>query len=200
MCRATCRWCDRSKPHDRELRQIAVALEAAELLEPDVGAGGIGHAQVERRIRRVHQAFETGHGGVHLAAFSRPGRELAVTAHADPAAPGEVPDVALRRCREIAVVAANLAAALAQVRSAAIAIVGRPQLLDHVGRVGAHRERVAVITDLGIDIEVVEERERAGKRVRVGCDLLAEERERLVAVALRHVAEDLVVGPVLPDT
>ena len=168
-----------SEADDRELRQIAVTLEGAEFLQPDIRPGRIRHGQIEGGIRGVHQPLETRHCRVHLAALPCPRGELTVAAHADPAAFGEVPDVAERRGREVAVVAADLVPALAQVRCAAVPVVGRPQLLDHIGRVGGHRERMTVIADFGIDIEVVEQRERARKRMRVRRDLLAEERERL---------------------
>ena len=58
---------------------------------------------------------------------------------------------------------------------------------------------MAVVADLGVDVEVVEQDELAGERVGVGRDLLAEEAEARIAVAFRHVAEDLIVGAVFLD-
>ena len=52
---------------------------------------------------------------------------------------------------------------------------------------------------LGVDVEVVEEDELGGEGVGVRGHLLAEEGQVRVAVALRQVAEHLVVGPVLAD-
>ena len=133
------------------------------------------------------------------SALRLPGGELAVAAHRDPGARREVPQVALGRRREVAVVVADLVAALAQVEPAAVAVERRPQLLDGVGGVRRGREGVAVVADLGVDVEVVEQHELARDRVGVRRDVLAEEREVRVAVALRQVAEHLVVGAVLAD-
>jgi hypothetical protein len=58
---------------------------------------------------------------------------------------------------------------------------------------------VAVVADLGIDVEAVEEDELGSEGVSVRSRLLAEEGQVGVAVSLRHVAEDLVVGSVLAD-
>ena len=82
---------------------------------------------------------------------------------------------------------------------AAPAVVGRPELLDGVGRVRPGRERVSVEADFGIDVEVVEQHELPRERVCVGRDVFAEDRERRIAVAQLDVAEDLVVRAVLAD-
>ena len=58
---------------------------------------------------------------------------------------------------------------------------------------------MAVVADLGVDVEVVEEDERLRQRVRVRRDLLAEERQARIAVAAWHITEDLIVGTVLAD-
>ena len=79
------------------------------------------------------------------------------------------------------------------------AIDERPDLLDEVGGVGAHRPFVAVGRHLAVAVEVVQQHELAGQLVVVGRDLLGEEAQVRVAIALLHVAEDLVVGAVLLD-
>ncbi len=48
-------------------------------------------------------------------------------------------------------------------------------------------------------VEIVEQHELLGEKVLVGGDILTEHHQRWVAVAARHVAEDLVVGAVLLD-
>jgi hypothetical protein len=58
---------------------------------------------------------------------------------------------------------------------------------------------VPVVADLGVHVEVVEEDEFPGQGVGVGGDLFPEQAEARVAVALLEVAQDLVVGAVLPD-
>ncbi len=105
----------------------------------------------------------------------------------------------MQRGRRVAVRVPHDAAALAQVRRATARVVGRPELLDDVGGVRAHAPRVAVVADLGIDVEVVEDSKFASQRVCVRRDLLAEQAERRVAVGAFDVAEDLVVGTVLAD-
>jgi hypothetical protein len=87
-------------------------------------------------------------------ALRLPGRELAVAADAHARARGEVPDVAVGGGGEVAVVVADLVAALAQVEAAALAVEGGPQLLDGVGRVGRGRVGVAVVAHLGVHVEV----------------------------------------------
>ena len=148
-------------------------------------------------------ALQPGHGRLDAPRAVRVGAgpvgELAVAAHADAGAGREVPDVAVARRRQVAVRVAIAVAAFAEIHAAAPAVVGRPQLLDHVGGVGAGRERVAVVADLGVDVEVVEQHELARQRVRVRRHLLAEDGQRRIAVALLEVAEDLIVGAVLAD-
>ena len=58
---------------------------------------------------------------------------------------------------------------------------------------------MAIGADLAVDVEVVEQHELPGQGVMVGRHLLGKEAQVRLAVALRHVAEDLVVGAVLLD-
>jgi hypothetical protein len=58
---------------------------------------------------------------------------------------------------------------------------------------------VPVGARLGVHEEAVVDAEPLGERVVVGRDRAAEEEQRRVAVGLREVAEDLVVGAVLLD-
>ena len=176
-------------------------------LEPDVDALVVGNREVVRLVLRVHEPLQAGHrrhdvadAGVLLALGLRsPRGELAVAAHAHAGARAGVPDVAVHRGGDVAVRVAHLAAALAQVAPAAAAVVGRPDLLDEVGGIRAGRVRVAVVADLGVDVEVVEQHELPRDGVGVRRDLLAEQAQVRVAVAPLEVAEDLVVGAVLAD-
>ena len=71
--------------------------------------------------------------------------------------------------------------------------------LDEVGGVGPHAPLVAIGADFALDVEVVEENELPGEGMMVRRHPFREQAERWVAVPLRHVAEDLIVGPVLLD-
>jgi hypothetical protein len=57
---------------DGKLRQCPVALERAELLEPDIDTALILDPEIERRKTRMHQPGEPRHVGAHLAAGPRP--------------------------------------------------------------------------------------------------------------------------------
>src|SRR5207247_8493900 len=50
-----------------------------------------------------------------------------------------------------------------------------------------------------LDIKIVEQHELARELVVVGCDFFTEQTQPRIAVALRQVAKDLVVGAVLLD-
>ena len=58
---------------------------------------------------------------------------------------------------------------------------------------------MAVGADFGIRVEIVQQHELAGEPVQVGRDALREQAQLRIAVALRQVAQDLVVGAVLLD-
>ena len=204
-----------SQAQDREARQIAVLFKLPKLLQPDVHAAAIGGHQVEGRVIGIDRAFEPGHrgheGARHGLVASGLGRllrwrllagrahELAVAPHGNAGAAAGVPDVSQRGRVEVAVRVAHLSASLGEVGTAAVGIVHRPDPFDGVGRVGARRVGVAVVADLRVHVEVVEQHELAGERVRIGRHVLAEEAERRIAVSLGDVPEDLVVGAVLPD-
>ena len=85
--------------------------------------------------------------------------ELAVAAHADAGAPRVVPDVAALAAPT------RLPNGLRMNPSPSpryspprLPYSGLPHLLDDVGRVRRRRERVAVVADVGVDVEVVEQR------------------------------------------
>lgn len=80
-----------------------------------------------------------------------------------------------------------------------MAITKGPEFLHEVSRVGAHGPFVTVGADFTLDVEVIEQDEVAGELVMVGSDAFGEETELRIAVALREVAEDLVVGAVFLD-
>ena len=120
--------------------------------------------------------------------------ELAVAAVADPLLGGLVPEVAAGRPGGLEQVPFR------RIGDAAVAAVAeRPDPLDEVAGVGPHRPFVPVGADLALDVEVVEQHELAGQGVVVGRDRLGEQADARLAVALGHVAEDLVVGAVLLD-
>ena len=113
---------------------------------------------------------------------------------------------------ELAVVAGLLARRLDRRPEEAGALVAQDVLLGVVGagvlagaglgvlRVVALHQPVVALGGVRADVVgVVVEAELAGQRVLVRRHLLAELREARVAVALGHVAVDLVVGPVLLD-
>ena len=58
---------------------------------------------------------------------------------------------------------------------------------------------MAVGRHLAVAVEVVQQHELPGQAMGVGRDLLREDAQVRVAVAVLHVAEDLIVGAVLAD-
>src|SRR5205085_1979561 len=106
----------------------------------------------------------------------------------------------VQRSRHVAMlVAIRRDAALAQIQGAATGVIRGPELLDQIGGVGAGRPGMSVVADFGIDVEIVEDAELAGQRMRVWRRGLAKQRERRVAVAALEVAENLIVRPVLAN-
>ena len=75
-------------------------------------------------------------------------------------------------------------------------VIHRPHLFDEIRRVGAHAPLVAVGADFGVRVEVVQQHKLAHDLVQVRRDALREKAQLRVAVALRQVAEHLVVGAV----
>ena len=119
---------------------------------------------------------------------------LAVAAIAHSLGGGLVPEVTAGRPGGLVV------SAFRRIRNAAIAPVAqRPEPLDEIGRIGAHRPFMAVGADLALDVEVVEQHEFTRQGVMVGRDRLGKQAEVRVAVALLHIAEDLVISPVFLD-
>src|SRR5207244_3097052 len=75
----------------------------------------------------------------------------------------------------------------------------RPEFLDEIGRIGAHAPLVAVGADFALDVKVVQQDELPRQLVVVGGDIFAEQTKTRVAIALRQVAKNLVVGAVFLD-
>src|SRR4029078_3268847 len=100
--------------------------------------------------------------------------KLAVAPDAHPLADAGVPDIAVGRGRDVAVGVAHGAPAFAQVRAATMPVVHGPDLLDECARIRTHGKRVTALTDLGIDVEVVEQHDVPRQGVRVRCDVFAE--------------------------
>src|SRR4051794_36303461 len=118
----------------------------------------------------MHVPFEAWHRGPYRTALAFT-RELAVASNGFAGANARIPDVAVRRRRDVAVLVAHLTATFAEVHAAAACVVRRPDLFDEIRGVGAQRERVTVVADFGIDVEIVERDELPRERVRVRRDL-----------------------------
>ena len=123
--------------------------------------------------------------------------ELAVVAERDALPLGEIPQVAVRRLGDVVVGNARRGSRPRSRTSAARRVVRRHRLLDVVGRVGRHRPVVPVGAHLGVDEEPVEQSEPLGERVMIRRHGARKEHQRRIAVALRDVAEHLIVRAVL---
>ena len=127
--------------------------------------------------------------------------ELAVAAVADRCFTAAVPEVAAGRTsdrrrafRRIREPPRRLLGVLA-----APAIDQRPDLFDVIGGVGGHAPFVAVGAYLAVNIEIVQEHELPGQRVVIRGNALGKNAQPRLAVALRNIAENLVVGAVFLD-
>ena len=152
---------------------------AGDLADPVIGA---------------HVADQARHRPLDLERAVRladPPAVLAVAAIGQPRPRTGVPEIARGGVRQVAVVVV-VNPGPARVRQGPVAG-------DVVGVVRHRRPGVAVGRDVAVAIEVVEQHELLGQLVMVGRDVAAEHHQRRVAVAARHVAEDLVVGPILLD-
>ncbi|KDN82231.1 hypothetical protein KCH_59400 [Kitasatospora cheerisanensis KCTC 2395] len=183
-----------------------------EVLLPDLRPVDVRHAGVELREGRHRHAVQRGDrrggdqlvrgaaaGGLHglgVAVQVLPGRagrlgeelvELAEVPHGLPGRLGAAPQGAAGLVAERVVLGVVAADVLAGRGLGVLRIVGLHQPVVALGGVGADVVRVVVQAEL------------PGQRVLVGRHVLAELGQRRVAVALRQVAEDLVVGAVLLD-
>ena len=91
----------------------------------------------------------------------------------------------------------SIVGALSIVGSATTRIVGwsisRRVSIDHACR----RPRPAILTTLGADVEIVHQDKSLSDRVLVRRDFAREHNDALIAVALREVGENVVIGSVL---
>ena len=86
---------------------------------------------------------------------------------------------------------------LVVVGSLAVAVSNLPGLLVVVRGRRSQRPHVAVAGNLAGIIEVVEHAELQGELMLIGCDVLAVENERGIAVADFEIAKNLIVGAIL---
>ncbi len=180
---------------DHQPRHLAGFLEAGQLLEEAIGSLRVGIVHVEASVHGVEVALERFHVGRRgLIGLRRVPDELAIAAIRDPLLGRLVPDVAAGRSGRLE------QAPLGGVGDPAIAtIADRPDPLDEVARIRPHRPFMPVGADLAVHVEVVQQHEFASQRMVVGRDGLGEQAEVRLAVALGHVAEDLVVSAILLD-
>ena len=182
---------------DLQPRHLPLGLEAGQLGDEAIGPFQVGVVLIEAAEVRVDSPLERRHlrragvvGGLAV------GHPLAVAADAHPGGDGPIPEVAAGGAgRGVEAPFARVGELLPPV----VAVGEGPVPLDEVGGVGPHAPFVAVGADLALDVEVVEEDELPRQGMVVRRDALGKEAERRVAVPLRHVAEDLVVGAVLLD-
>src|SRR6185437_840972 len=185
-----------------------------EVLLPDLGAVDVRDRQVERRRQRVGDRVQRRDRRAVVALQARGGQLGGVAAALDVL--GRAVVLLPRAGRlalhvlELAVVPGRRAGRLDRGPQEARALVAQHVLLGVIGALVLTRVRLGVLgvvalhqpvvalRRVGADvIHVVVEAELRGQRVLVRRGLLAELRERRVAVALAHVAEQLVVGAVL---
>src|SRR5439155_18007146 len=80
-----------------------------------------------------------------------------------------------------------------------MAIIERPHFLDEIRRIGGHAPFVAIGADLALDIKIVEQYKLLRQLVVIGSDPLRKQAKLRVTIALRHVAEDLIVRAIFLD-
>ena len=182
---------------DLEPRHRPLLFEPGKLSEEAIGPLQVGVVLVEAAVKRIKAALESldlrRAGVVGRLAVGNP-FPIAAEAHARGDRP--IPEVAAGGAG--GGVEAPLGG-IGKLLAAVVAVGKGPLPLDEVGGVGPHAPLVAVGADFALDVEVVEEDELPGEGMMVRRDALGEQAERRVAVPLRHVAEDLIVGPVFLD-
>ena len=75
---------------------------------------------------------------------------------------------------------------------AVVAVIQRPHFFNEIRRVSGHAPLVAIRADLAVHIEIIQQHEIPGEPMQVGCDVFGEQAKLGIAVAFRHIAEDLV--------
>ena len=121
--------------------------------------------------------------------------EFAVAAIAHTRLAGAVPQIAFRRLRHFEIAFAGIGIFAAPI----MAVAERPEFFDKIRGIRAHAPFMAVGAHLALDIKIVEQHEFARELVVVGRDFFTEQTQARIAVALRQIAQDLVVGAVLLD-
>ena len=106
-----------------------------------------------------------------------------------------VPKIAFRRLRHSEIALAGIGIFGVPI----MAVAERPEFFHEIGGIRAHASFMSVGAHLALDIKIVEHHKLARELVVVGRDFFAEQTQARIAVALRHVAKDLVIGAVLLD-
>ena len=188
---------------DREVRELAALLHRTELVEEAIDAqlvrdghvpagilrGGVARERLGRDVARAPEAPRA-HGRLHV----EPGALGLVDAREV-----ELPEVAERQSAQQHRVPEEAVGRIGQ-RIGAEVVAARPAaelLLEVVDDDALHGPLVAVGRHDAVAVVVVEQHEALGQRVLVGRHLAPEDAQARVAVGLREVAEDLVVGAVL---
>ena len=146
------------------------------------------HVRV-RRQRRIAHCFDLASIGARLFAEVD---EVSEIANGEALGEQVVPDVTGRR-------QCGWLAAFVVIELAACAVAIGPHALHVVWSNSGRRPIVAVGAHVGVDIEIIEQHEFTGQLVMVGSDLLAEQNQRWIAVALADVAQHLIVCSVFLD-
>ena len=165
------------QPDVLQVRHVAVVNEIDELAAPFLDAIEVAVVEVPTHVTRVVESGQTRHGRVD---------HLAVIAKRDARGLGVLPDVTVEgdHCRRERVVAA------------AAGVGRRPHAFDEIGIEGRVCPVVSGFADLAARVSVVEEAEARRERMLVGRHARAERCQLRIAVALRHVAEHLIVRPI----
>ena len=82
---------------------------------------------------------------------------------------------------------------------AAISITGHPGFFIKVICIGCCAPTMPIGANLSADIKIVKQHKIAGKCVVIGCNFFRKQTKRGIAVAFRHIAQNLIVGSIFLD-
>ena len=80
-----------------------------------------------------------------------------------------------------------------------VAVIQWPGFFDKIGRVGGHAPFVAIGADFAFDIKIIQQHKLTRQLVVVGRGPLGKQAELRIAIALRKIAQHLIVSSVLFD-
>ena len=179
-----------------QTRHLPFALEAMKFRDEPIRAKLIGVIHVEAAEPRIEMILQRGDaGGAGVVGRLAVADKFAVAAVADAGLPGTIPEVAAGGRGEVEVAFGGVRILLVLV----VAVGQRPGFFDEVAGIGTHRPFVPVGADFALDVEIIEQDELAGQFMVVRRDALGKKTERRIAIALRKIPENLIVGPVLFD-